>query len=249
MQNRRSIENNYKYVWDENSNFIFYQDKSNESIIMGLIEHGEKIKKDEIKKLYQIDLLRYDTNKKESSKAIYRHTIYTQNFVKISNSLVTKQLISNLSKINYKTYPTYLDITMRNEEFNIGIPLYNTDYYINLFETKESSYYFSIKKTDNYYTSLMIDYILKNIVYWLRYLGIKKGDESIVNYVKKQFQKSNIYNFKVLDRNIDEDDLKYIITKLENGESSKTHIVPKKTIELNDECIKILDNIKRSLRR
>lgn len=91
-----SNKRGYRYVWDEATNFIIYQN-DNGDLIFGLSTHDGKVEEDEILKLYEISLKSFRILLTGEGKDFkFKHIVYPKNFCSLVDDLEKSNKVSEI---------------------------------------------------------------------------------------------------------------------------------------------------------
>ena len=163
VQGCLSQKEGYKYVWDEATNFIVYQN-SNQDMIIGLCPHDGNIQESDIKKLYKISLKDFDITLLGSGFEVrFENKIYPQNFYSITDNEVSKVTINHaISKLcaSYLDYdPKQLKIT-KELSFTTIVNISDT----NLESIDKKAQFWEFENDDHVSISNMVTEIIRTIL-------------------------------------------------------------------------------------
>ena len=110
MKNSKSIQSGisykdgYKYVWDEQTNFICFQNSIGH-LIFGLVPHGGKVSENEIKKLCELSLENFEfTTFGSGYDIMFNCKMFARNFYSVVNNKQQKDRVNKLLSYRYERF-------------------------------------------------------------------------------------------------------------------------------------------------
>lgn len=161
----------YRYIWDEATNFITYQNEDG-NLIFGLSPHDGKVEEEEILKLYEISLKSFKVNPVGEEQSFkFEHTVYPKNFYSLVDEEKSNVCIPNIIHYLGATTSYFTDDKLKQYETikfdkNVNYGWYSPT---NNFEKIPTYWDFPVKNQKE--VNKMVDYTLQKILSFLYNVG------------------------------------------------------------------------------
>lgn len=203
----KSLNDGYRYIWDEDTKFIVYQNNKGD-IILGTINHEGQIKEKAIEKLCKLKINNFGILQSGSGEFInYKIIIYVKKFFNLAYVNEIKKFLKELllsQNTLYDEHMLYAESVVHND--TISIINTNTPY----------SQYWKLEQDNGTSATIMIENIILKILLWFYDIGItrKKIEDCDIDDIEDY---KNLQLFQIIHE-------KFINNKFQVLEESKLTI-------------------------
>lgn len=177
----KSLNCGYRYVWDEDTKFIIYQNNKG-NIILGTINHEGQIQEKEIKKIYEFKIKYFGIFELGSGECInYENIVYVKNLLKMASHYEVERILKELSLLSSSIL--YYEETLKKKENKVK---FVDTIFTKYDDCKKYPQYWKLEHDDCQKTSLTIENTILKILLWFYDIGITRNKSDVCDFNEKE---------------------------------------------------------------